>query len=101
MPKTASKLPKITEKEFMAQVVEFAKLRGWKTYHTLVSRGSEAGFPDLVMVRGQRLWFVELKTEGKKLTHAQHNWIRAILATGALAVVWRPDDWPEIERILM
>ena len=41
----------MTEKQFMAQVVELAKLKGWLVYHTYDSRRSEPGFPDLCMVR--------------------------------------------------
>src|ERR1019366_8380560 len=38
-----------TEKDFMARVIALAKSRGYKVYHTLNSRGSEAGLPDLVL----------------------------------------------------
>jgi hypothetical protein len=41
-----------TEKQFMAQVIQLARLRKWLVYHTHDARRSVAGFPDLVLVRG-------------------------------------------------
>src|SRR5688572_19177552 len=40
-----------TERAFQAQVVKYARLMGWTAYHTHDSRRSQAGFPDLVLVR--------------------------------------------------
>ncbi len=95
----------MTEKEFMAAVVEFAEYRGWKVYHTYLSIRSKQGYPDLTMVRhndvcGGRVIFAELKTETGKMTKAQTEWRRALDEAGALFYLWRPSDWVEIERIL-
>ena len=89
-----------TEKEFQATVVEYAKLQGWMVYHTFDSRRSEPGFPDLVLVRGEDLAFVELKAEGKKTTEAQRRWLDAVAGAGAEQAVWWPSMWPEIEKYL-
>ncbi len=91
---------KLTEKEFQAQVIQLAKLRGWMVYHTHDSRRSTAGFPDLVLVRPPLLIFVEVKLIGKYPSSAQQTWLNALLAANQHASVWRPSDWPEIERIL-
>lgn len=91
---------KLTEKQFMAQVIQFAKLRGWLVYHTHNSQRSEPGFPDLVMVRGSRIIFAELKRDGAQLTTAQEKWLTALEATPAEEWAWWPDDWPAIERTL-
>lgn len=93
-----------TEKSFMATVVQFAKLHGWLVYHTHDSRKSEPGFPDLVLVRttegNRRVLFAELKMDGNRLTDEQAKWMTAITLAGVRAVLWRPDDWDEIEGIL-
>ena len=76
-------------------------------YHTHDSRKSEAGFPDLVMVRNEHIWFVELKSEKGKLTSAQKTWLAAICDTTTANQhvhydVWRPEHWigGTIESIL-
>ncbi len=93
------KQPPATEKEFMAQVIALAKLRGFKVYHTHDSRRSESGWPDLVLVR-DRIFFVELKTEKGKVSAEQDDWLRAISIAGGIVCVWRPSMWAEIERVL-
>lgn len=86
---------KVSEKEFMAEVVKVAKSLGWKVYHTHDSRKSEAGFPDLVLAR-DRVIFAELKTEAGKFSAAQLNWLDALDEAGAVAQRWRPEQWAEI-----
>ncbi len=90
---------KISEKEFMAEVTKLAKQNGWKVYHTYNSRKSEAGFPDLVLLR-DRIVVAELKTSDGRLTAAQENWLQAFSDAGVERYVWRPDYWPEIVRVL-
>jgi hypothetical protein len=93
--------PECDEKHFMADVIKLAKQNGWLVYHTHNSRKSQAGFPDLCMVRFQRLLFVELKTETGKMTAAQHDWFDAInKVPGTACYLWRPSDWPAILEIL-
>jgi hypothetical protein len=85
----------VNEKQFQQTVVTYAKYAGWDlVYHTHDSRRSEAGFPDLVMVRAadKRVIYRELKTETGKLTRAQKAWIDTLQAAGADADVWRPRD---------
>ena len=92
-----------TEKQFQAAIVEYAKLNRWLVYHTLLSRGSEPGFPDLVMTRDGAIVFAELKTERGQPTAAQRTWLEALDLTDDLLVIarlWRPRDWPEIEQVL-
>ena len=40
-----------SERDWQAWVEEVARSYGWTTYHTLRSKGSRAGFPDIVAVR--------------------------------------------------
>lgn len=90
----------ISERDFQAEVLRLAKRHGWLSYHTHDSRRSAKGFPDLVMVRPPQLLFAELKTNTGKLTPEQQDWLDHLNASGAVACVWRPKDWPMIERAL-
>jgi hypothetical protein len=90
----------VTEKQFMAAVIEMAQMLGWLVYHTHESRRSEAGFPDLVCVRRDRVVFIELKTEKGRLSEDQERWLAALGLAGAEVRCWRPSDWPEIEAAL-
>ena len=50
------------EAQFTSAVREEAKWAGWELiYHTHNSQRSDLGFPDLVLVRGKRIIFAELK----------------------------------------
>lgn len=93
------RLPAITEKQFQAQVMQLAKLRGWNCYHTHDSRKSAAGFPDLVLVR-RKVLYAELKSEKGELSPEQERWIAALLEAGQEVYLWRPSDWPEIMKVL-
>ncbi len=93
----------ITEKEFSQQVVDLARVLDWKVYRTWTSIHSPAGYPDLTMVRGDRLIFAELKTDKGKISAAQSEWLEALggLINGKVKVyVWTPDDFDEIVKIL-
>lgn len=106
-----------SEKVWQQIVIELAQIYGWRLiYHTLVSRGSQAGFPDLVMVRDGRLLFVELKTDTGHISDAQAEWLQALeviearvqqlaqLASvedvGVEVYVWRPADMTIVSEIL-
>ena len=64
------------------------------------SRRIGPGFPDLVIAGKGKLLFVELKSEKGKLSTNQLEWSNALAATGARVCLWRPSDWPEIEKVL-
>ena len=93
-------LASISEKQFQAQVVELAQLFGWLVYHTYDSRRSAHGFPDLVLVRGERVLFVELKRQDGKATPKQRVWLEALKAAGQEVYLWRPSDWDALEAVL-
>jgi len=91
-----------TEKEFQAAVIALAKRHGFACYHTHDSRRSEAGFPDLVLLRGDVGIVAELKRSAKERpTAAQETWLEAWRAVRRVEVrLWTPELWTEIERLI-
>ena len=86
-----------TEKQFQDAVRKLATGGGWLYYHTMDSRHSAPGFPDLVCVRGDTLLLAELKLLGKQPTLAQQVWLDALAqVTQVHSALWRPSDWDAI-----
>lgn len=84
----------LLEKDLQRQIVALAKMLNWTVYHPLLSKWSEKGWPDLSMVRGERLVFAELKGEKGRVTEHQQRWLDALSAVAGVKVyVWRPSDW--------
>lgn len=95
----------LTEKDWQQVVVDLALHRGWAVYHTFDSRRSQPGFPDLVLVRGARLVFAELKRETGQLTLPQQAWEKALTVVADAnptveVYTWRPSDWPTVQEVL-
>lgn len=102
---------KLTEAGFQRQVLQLAKLRGWRSAHFRPSMnrrgewqtavaGDGAGFPDLLLVRGNRLIVAELKVGKNKTTPEQRVWLAAFEDAGVPAYVWRPEDFDELMKVL-
>ncbi len=100
----------VSEEGFQRTVIEMAHAFHWRIAHfrpamtawgwrTAVSADG-AGFPDLVLVRENRIIFAELKSETGQLTPAQEKWLGALKATGVETYVWYPRDFDQIEEIL-
>ena len=105
-----AQLPALSERDFMAQVTQLATIRGWSYLHirpgmtqnswrTPISGPLGKGWPDLLLVRRERILFVELKRDGADPTPEQEN-VLEILAGVGDSRCWHPRDWPEIERVL-
>jgi hypothetical protein len=100
----------MSEATLQQNVEQMMGVFGWLSYHTHDSRRSNAGFPDLVAVRGHRLIFAELKAETGKYRPGQQEWLDALRRVqledfdGDLPEVytWRPSNWlkREIEAVL-
>jgi hypothetical protein len=60
----------------------------------------DVGFPDLVLARGGRVVFMELKSQRGVVSAAQRRWIDALQGSGHEAFVVRPSDWPSISTLL-
>lgn len=119
----ATELPaSLSEAVFQARVVEVARWHGWSLkYHTLHARGSDAGWPDLVLGRPRQgsldapreplplpeldrrrglVLFVELKAEKGRVSPAQRVWLEHLHDCGLLVALWRPSDWQEVLAVL-
>lgn len=99
-----------TEAEFLAQVLAFARLHGWRVHHQRpgLTRGGrwvsavqgDVGFPDAILVRAGRLIVCELKVGRNKPTAEQEQWLADFRSAGVPAYLWYPSQWPEIESVL-
>jgi hypothetical protein len=96
-PRTDPASGLVTEATWQAQVVDLAELFGWFVYHNPDSRRSNAGFPDLVLIRPPRVLFIELKRETGRLSPTQREVIDALEACPGVEVhVARPSDWERV-----
>lgn len=89
----------MTEREWQAQVVDAARLMGWRVYHTHDSRRSAPGWPDLALVR-DRLVMAELKTQTGRVSPEQQQWLALLDAAGVETHLWRPSDLDEVLAVL-
>jgi hypothetical protein len=102
IPATATAPPPgASEKEFQSAVIDLAERHGWRTFHVYDSRRSEAGFPDLTLVRRGVLVFIELKAERGQPSAEQKAWLADLeLVAGVTVRLWRPSDWNEVVTLL-
>jgi len=99
----------VTETVFQAQVVELARITGWRTMHVRRSIGkgrrwttatSVIGWPDLTIWKPGYFMLIELKTDTGKLSPEQTDVLTSLQAAGIDARCWRPTDWDEIQATL-
>ncbi|MEJ7871739.1 MAG: VRR-NUC domain-containing protein, partial [Rubrobacteraceae bacterium] len=58
------------------------------------------GYPDICAVKGERLLYIELKTEKGKLSEPQRQWLDALaVVPGAEVYVLRPSDFDKLLEI--
>ena len=91
------------EGDFQGRIIETALRCGWRVYHVPDSRRVTAkGFFDLTLAHEGRslVLFVEVKTNTGRLSVDQRWWLGMMLRIGQHAEMWKPRDWPRIERIL-
>lgn len=110
-------LATVREKDFLQQVIDLARLRGWLVTHFRPAQNrrsvwathlaGDPGSPDLIAVKAGRVVVAELKSERGRISPEQHVWLEAWRAVeqGSQRVVrvflWRPGDWPEIETVFL
>jgi hypothetical protein len=100
----------VSEAAFTTTVIEMAQSLGWMCVHFRPARtnagwrtagqGDVIGFPDVVMVRGDRIEAWELKSEHGRPTAEQLRWLHAWDEAGAATAIYRPSDLEEIKRVL-
>ena len=85
--KTRVKQKQYTGTQLQEQILDLAKIYGWRRahfrpartkwgYRTAVS-GEGAGFPDLLLLRGDRMLAWECKSQYEKTTPEQDAWLAA------------------------
>jgi hypothetical protein len=72
----------MSEDELLTAIVEGAMFLGWRVHH--IRRSDKAqqmgnpGFPDVVLAKGKRIYFLELKDAKGQLTPDQLAWLQAL-----------------------
>jgi hypothetical protein len=89
-----------SEKVWQARVERMARELGWTFYHTYDSRRSQAGYPDLHLVRGGEEIYIECKTEAGELSAKQIEWRDLLVGAGAEWYCWRPSSIEFVEERL-
>lgn len=91
----------MAEAVLQRRVQELATTLGWAWYHAPDNRPGGragrvqrvvAGWPDLVLVRGRRIVYRELKTHTGRVSPEQARWHELLTIAGADVAVWRPLD---------
>ena len=112
-PKAAPKTPRpleLSEQDWHTQVDEYATLCRWMRHHCRPAQDShghwktpiqgDPGFPDLVLIRGGRILFAELKNNRGVLSTDQMAWRDRLLLAGQEWYCWRPRDWDKVKTTL-
>ena len=88
-------LDTITENDFTTFLVLYAEHKGWFPTHIPDSRRAlgRPGAPDLLLMRGDEVLTVELKTETGRLSKFQKMWQAS---NPERYWIWRPRDWRDI-----
>lgn len=107
-----SKPKRVVHREYLIpEVIQLAHLFGWRVAHFRAAQtlsghwrtacaGDGAGFPDLVLLKPDRVIYAECKGPKTRVSVEQHLWIEGLRAAGQDVRIWRPSDWPEIEATL-
>lgn len=107
-----ARLNKQYERFFQAQIIELARILGYRVAHFRPAQNARGdwrtpvaadgkGFPDLVLTGRGKVIFAELKTDSGVLTAEQKEWIQALRDAGhAHVYVWKPKHMDEIRTIL-
>lgn len=91
----------LTEKQWLQQVLDVAKLYRWAHYHPWLSVHSQTGWPDLALVKPPRLVLAELKAKKGVLTDNQRHWLGLLTqCSGVEVYLWRAPDLEPVRQIL-
>ena len=94
----------MTKHEALKQrIIEMARYRGFEhIYHTWNSMHSPSGFPDLLLLKAERLIVVELKIRPDNIKPEQYEWLIAFRGITDFVFVCddSDEDWAEIMAVL-
>lgn len=111
----------VSERDLQAAVIDLAERCHFKVAHfhdsrravvrpngqrLLIGDKQAAGWPDLVLIRGDRILIIELKAQRGRVRPEQREWINLLQNTAAARAghlevyCWKPADWDDIQRIL-
>jgi len=93
----------MTEKVWQQSVSDLFRSLGWRGYHTLRSKGSQPGYPDLTLAHPvqRRVMWLELKSETGTVSDKQREWIRTLADAGAEVYVVRPRHYQALASVLL
>lgn len=87
-------LDKMTHAELQNNIVKAAKLCGFRCQYWWKSIHSPAGFPDLFMIKGQKIILAELKVGNDKLSPSQIEWKDILTQVKTIEYYeWHEEDW--------
>lgn len=97
-----------TETDLELAIIELAMACGWHVVHYRPARKADGtwstplrgmrGAPDLILARNGVVLLAELKGPKTRVESLQSAWLEAI--GPAIGRLWRPRDWPDIQREL-
>lgn len=90
----------VSEAAFQRLVTDLAEWCGWHWTFNADSRRTQAGVPDLLLMRGRKCLWREIKTESGKLRPEQLAFGQRLLRAGQDWCVWKPSDWRTIVETL-
>lgn len=90
----------MSEKAWLAWVIDTADKFGWAAYHPWLSLHSQQGWPDLALCRPPRLILAELKSDTGKVTPTQAQWMFLLAQCPVEVYTWRPAEWKEVAQVL-
>jgi VRR-NUC domain len=103
---SAASVTRPTERECQDTIVEAARWGGWRIFGVRPARTKHSwetpifgdkGWPDLVLVRGERILAVELKRTPNKPEPEQVVWLEVLAAAGVDArLVWVPEEMDDL-----
>lgn len=98
--RAAAKAPHMNEAQFQERVTGLCDWLRLRWFHDNDARRNREGFPDLVISGPGGVVFAELKSTKGRISTAQQDWHDSLSQTHEHVYFWRPEDWPEVERIL-
>lgn len=89
------------EEYFQSLVVDLMERRGWLVWHDNDPRWNDAGLPDLIAVREDRLIFIELKAERGVMRQHQELWGYLLCRVPGIEYhCFRPCDWGDLVWVI-